>query len=163
MNDQAVNIQIPKPHYSLFETERAGLPAIVVVNDTLLSFAETDIFPWSLSVSLQIAEKSDNGMPTKSESDVLFAISDEIESVISKGRTSQGSVNSLFLGRVTSGGFCDLLFQVHDPKIAHVSLQELLDSRSWKREWSYDMREDTGWANASPLLQLCARSSGVVH
>jgi Family of unknown function (DUF695) len=163
MSEQAVSIEIPEPHYSIFETERAGLPAIVVVNDALLSFAKTDIFPWGLCVSLRAEEKSDNGIPSKNESDILFSIADEIESVASEERTPQGSINSLFIGRVTSGGFCDLLFQVHDPKIAHTSLQELLDSRSWKREWSYDMREDTGWANASPLLQLCTRSSGVIH
>jgi len=154
VNRNEVRVFVPAPHFSLFETERAGKPAVVVVNDALFEFPATEIFPWQLCVTI-----CGDGSMTSEESDVLFAISDEIESVTLRGRTSQGSENALFIGRVSIGTVRELLFQVHDPEVANDSLQNLLQSRTWPREWRYEMKGDSEWSHASGLLRLVTRPS----
>ena len=154
MQPHAVSIEIPKPHYTLFNCSRSDLPEVIVVNDSLLAFAHHDIFAWHLCVTLEAKELIENGMPSPDESALLFEIGDEIEEVVLSGRTEHGGENALFLARSTWNELRALRFQVHNPEIAHAALQELLHGRDWTREWDYRMEEDAGWSNAANVFQL---------
>lgn len=131
VSESEVRVFVPAPHYSLFEAEQAGRPAVVVVNDALYEFPAIEVFPWHLSVTIR-----GNSLLAKEESRALFSIGDEIESVVLDGRTVQGSENALFVGRVSIGSAQELSFQVHDPEITNNALQALLQGRTWAREWS---------------------------
>ncbi len=155
-----VSIQIPQPRYTLFDAIRSGQPEVIVVNDALLSFPHAGIFPWHLAVTLEVVDIVENGMPSPTESEILFQIGDRIESVILDGTTEQGSQNALFLARSTWNAQRELLFQVHDPEVAHQALQQLLGCRSWEREWGYRMAGDTNWEAAARVFQLFPKARG---
>ena len=159
MSDREVSIEIPKPSFTLFDSKRGGLPEVIVVNEALLSFAHREVFPWHLCVTLEAVDLVENSMPSPSESELLFRIGDEIESTVLSTRTSHGAENALFVARSTWDGERELLFQVHDPDLAHAALQELLDSREWSREWSYSMEEDD-WKSSTEVFQLFPRAKG---
>ncbi len=160
MQQRTVTIQVPEPHYTLFDATRAGLPEVVVVNDALLSFPHIEVFAWHLCVTLEAKELIENGMPSPEESALLFEIGDEIEHVVLAGRTENDGQNALFLARRTGNEQRELLFQVHNPEIAHFALQSLLKGRHWLREWNYRMEQDMDWSSAAYIFQLFPRANG---
>jgi hypothetical protein len=160
MTDREVTVVIPKPHYTLFDSKRDGFPEVIVVNEALLSFAHSAVFPWHLCVTLEAREMIENGMPSPKESELLFKLGDEIESTVLNGRTDRGAENALFLARSTWNQIRQLLFQVHDPEVADSELQGLMNSRRWERHWDYKMQEDQSWENASFVFQLFPQARG---
>lgn len=160
MQERTVTIQIPEPHYTLFNATRAGLPEIIVVNDALLSFPHCEIFGWHLCVTLEAKQLIENGMPSQEESALLFEIGDEIEQVVLAGRTENDGENALFLARSTWNEQLELLFQVHNPEIAHAALQSLLSGRHWPRGWDYRIEQDFEWSNAAYVFQLFPQANG---
>ena len=160
MSDNQVRIVVPEAHYTLFDTQRSGMPEVIVVNDALLKFVEIEVFPWHLCIIIEAKDLVENGMPSPAESSLLFAVGDELEKTVLDGRTQQGATNALFLARSTWNKTRELLFQVHDPKIAHEALQALLNSRKWEREWEYKMSNDKSWSNAAHLFRLFPSATG---
>ena len=114
-----VHITLPEPSYTVFNTDRSGLPEVIVVNEALLNFRHTNVFPWHLEVTVEAKDLADQGMPTTEESAVLFEFGDRIEGTILGGKV-------LFLARSTWNGIRQLLFRVHDPEITHAALQSIL-------------------------------------
>ena len=60
---ETIRIELPEPHYTLFDAQRSGQPEIIVVNDALLSFQHTEIFPWHLEIAIDAKDLAENGMP----------------------------------------------------------------------------------------------------
>lgn len=160
MSNQTTTITVPEPSYALIDTKREGKPEVLVVNQALLSFAQIEIFPWHLCLWIEAQDLVENGMPSSTDSELLFRIGDEIESTVLSGTNSHGSQNALFLARSTWDGSRELLFQVHDPEVAHQALQALLASRTWDREWDYQMESDPEWSNAAYIFQLFPQAGG---
>jgi hypothetical protein len=159
--DDIMKIVLPEPRYTLFNATREGLPEVISVNDSLLSFSHGEIFPWHLRISLKAKKLSDNGMPTPDESKLLFKITDHLEEVILSGITEFGAPNALFLARSTWNGWRELYFYIHDPEIAHIALQGLIDAGKHKCHWEYIMEDDPQWAKAGYIFQLYASASGL--
>ena len=67
MSTSRITIEYPEPVYSLFDTSRDDLPAVVVVNAALREFAHRDLFPWHLSVLITPRALAEHGMPTSEE------------------------------------------------------------------------------------------------
>jgi len=124
-----------------------------VVNDALLAFRDIEIFPWHLEVTIEARELAEQGMPTPEESRLLFDIADEIEGEVV-------GHNALFLARSTWNGLRQLLFQVHDPEVAHAALQTLLSSKEHERPWEYRMHHDPTWSDAGYVFKLFPLASG---
>ena len=156
-----VVVTLPEPNFRIFEAKRDGMEDIIVVNEALLSFVHSAIFPWHLSITLQAADVLDNGMPTPSENDLLFAIGDQIEALVLGNRTGTGAINAQFLARSTRNGVRELSFYVHDPKAMHAAMQALVESRTWERVWSYQMAHDPQWVNGANLFQLFPQARGL--
>jgi hypothetical protein len=150
---EKIRITVPEPHYTLFNSVRSDLPEVIVVNDALLAFQHTDIFPWHLEVTIQAEELAGEGMPTPEESKLLFEIGDKIESAI-EGK------NALFLARGTWDGLRQLSFRVHDPEQANDALKSLLANKPHARFWEYRMRSDSEWLEAGYIFKLFPLASG---
>jgi hypothetical protein len=148
MTPEKVTIEYPEPLYSLFDTSRGGLPAVVVVNAALREFAHRDVFPWHLSVVIDARELADHGMPTRDEYLVLDAIGDLIEATLLETR------NAIFLARETWNGRRQLVYRVNDPDVAAQALQALIDRGQQRREWEFRMEADVEWADANPYFSL---------
>jgi len=149
---EQVRIELPEPHYTLFDAVRSGKPEIIVVNDALLTFRHTDIFPWHLEVTIDARDLADNGMPTPEESKVLFEMGDKIEKAIE-------GTNALFLSRSTWNGCREISFRVHDPEIANTTLQDLIEKLAI-RPWEYEMKSDPGWSLAGYAFKLFPLAKG---
>lgn len=48
MSEEVVTIDLPEDHYTIFKATRDNRPEVIVVNDALLAFRHTQIFPWHL-------------------------------------------------------------------------------------------------------------------
>ena len=153
MADNHIRIFLPDPHYTLFDSNRNDLPEVIVVNDALLSFQHSEIFPWHLEVSIQAEELAEEGMPTLEESKLLFEIGDKIESAI-EGR------NALFLARSTWDGLRQLSSRVHDPELANGTLQSLLADKPHIRPWEFRMHHDPEWQEAGYIFKLFPLANG---
>ena len=151
--NEYVRITLPEPNYTLFDADRSGLPEIVVVNEALLGFQHTKVFPWHLEVTIEANDLAEQGMPTPDESAVLFELGDRIEGAV-LGR------NALFMARSTWNGIRQLLFRVHDPEITHAALQAILAEQPPIREWRYRMEQDREWALAGPIFKLFPLAKG---
>lgn len=160
MAKKTFRLEPPEPTYTLFDTTRKDLPEVVIVNEALLGFEHLEVFPWYLSVEVDYTEFADNEMPTPEESELLNSICDRIEPVVLEARTKLDAANALFLARSTWGGIRELAFQVHDPEIAHHSLQSLLKSQDWERVWQYEMRNDPTWQDAGYFFKLFPLAKG---
>ena len=160
MSRPEVRVVVPEAHFTLFNAQRSGLPEIIVANDALLRFAQIEVFPWHLRVEMEAKDLVENGMPSPAESELLFAIGDQIESAVLNGTTEHGSPNAVFLARSTWNETRELMFQVHDPDITHSALQALLNSHKWERSWSYKMSEDRTWSNAAHIFKLFPLAKG---
>jgi hypothetical protein len=123
------------------------------VNEALLAFQHAEVFQWHLEVRIEARDLAEQGMPTPDESAVLFEFGDRIEAGI-VGR------NALFLARSTWNGLRELVFRVHDPKVADAVLRELLEERPPVREWHYEMRQDSDWALAGIIFRLFPDAKG---
>jgi hypothetical protein len=157
---ERVSIDLPEDHYTLFNATRDELPEVICVNDALLSFVHTNIFPWHLRVRLDAKALAENGMPTPEESKLLFEMGDRIEEVVLEGRTSFGARNALFLARSTWNALRELYYCVHDPEITHAALQVLLDAGHHKRYWEYKMSHDPEWSEAGWIFRLFPIANG---
>lgn len=160
MTAKTVSVEVPEPHFTLFDIQRDGMPEVIVVNDALLSFQHTELFSWHLRVRLEIQDIAENGMPSPAESKLLFDIGDAIENAVLNGRTQLGAKSPLFPARSTWNEMRELLFQVHDPEITHSTLQRLLESERGERPWEYRMQDDPRWKEAARVFALFPLARG---
>ncbi len=159
--DTTTVVTLPAPNCLTFEAKRDGKDEIILVNEALLSFVHTSIFPWYLSITLNAKEVVDNGMPSASENELLFAIGDVIEETVLSNLTETGAINAQFLSRSTRDGVRELSFYVHDPKIMRTAIEALVVSRPWERAWNYQMAHDPQWMNGANVFQLFPQARGL--
>ncbi|WP_133487763.1 DUF695 domain-containing protein [Aliiroseovarius marinus] len=160
MTEDNIQLELPEPVFSLLNTSRGGLPAVVVVNGALLNFPHLEIFPWRLSIKVSYSVFAENEMPTVGEQEILNSISDKIEAAVLGSLTEFGSINTLFVARSTWAGTRELIFHVHDPDRADSTLQTLLGNEDWRRDWAYEMQHDPEWNDASAFLYLFSNAIG---
>lgn len=151
---ETVRIVVPEPHYTLFNTTRTELPEVIVVNDALLGFAHTNIFPWHLEITIDAKSLAEHGMPTPDESAVLFKLGDELEEALV-------GYNAIFLARSTWNGFRQLSFRVHDPEVADPLLRQLVAADHPVRPWDYRMHHDPEWVEPGYFFKLFPLASGL--
>lgn len=153
MEDNLVTLKLPKPYYTLFDVERSGLPEVIVVNRSLLSFDDKGVFCWHLLISLEALDLADNEMPTPADSKELFSLADRMESLI------EGE-NALFLSRGTWNGVREIQFRVHNPDVTDTVLKGLLAEKPDLRKWSYSIHPDPNWVEAAKVFQLFPLAEG---
>jgi hypothetical protein len=148
-----IRVAIPDPHYSLIDTSRGDLPAVVVVNDAVFSFNRKDVFAWHLEITIEAIDLAKNRMPTSRESKLLDELGDTIESLLQQAKTKHGSTNVLFLARVTCDSRRELIYRIHDPELANGALSKAVTEHQ-TREWSFNMFRDDSWDAAQIFEDL---------
>lgn len=94
-------------------------------------------------------------MPTSREAKLLDELGDAIESELTGATTDQGSINALFLARVTCDSRRELVYRVHDPEPANDALAKAV-TQLQAREWFFNLSRDDGWEAAQVFQDLCA-------
>jgi hypothetical protein len=143
---------IPEEKYTIVEYKQENLPAIMVMNVSLLKFEPKEAFSWNLSILIQFNELNNNGMPAKEETDLIIPFEECID-VQLKG-TDKNKPNSLFLARITWNGTRELIYRVYDPENVNNYLQKIIKNKNYPREFDFRMEYDEKWKLNEWFLEL---------
>ena len=134
---------IPDEFYSLLNFKQDDLPGVAVVNTALKEFEPKIVFAWHLSIMIDLEDLIDNGMPSKSEVEVIDNYGDYLDNEI-KGKNKE-KPNALFLARITWNKTRELIWRVYDPEISNIFLQEIIAANSSPRQFDYRIDPDDNW------------------
>lgn len=145
-----IKVIIPKEHYELVHSSRYGLPAILVINSSLRLFKERSVFGWTCQIVVYFNELADNRMPTHGEATLVLNFFDKLNALI-KG--NEHHPNALFVSRCINDGALNAIWQVNDPKITEQQLQNIIDNKTYPREFDYKIEYDEDWKGIDWFLQ----------
>lgn len=134
---------IPDEHYSILNFRQEELPGIAVVNSALREFEPKEVFSWHLSIMVDLKELIENGMPSRTEVEIVDNFGDFLDSKI-KGDDKE-KPNALFLARITWNATRELIWRVYDPEVADTFLKDLIKNGNPIREFDYRMENDSEW------------------
>ncbi|MCK0115022.1 DUF695 domain-containing protein [Gelidibacter sp. F63206] len=144
-------VHIPKEHYQIINFEKEALPAIGVINISLVDFEPKEIFSWHCSLILDFEDFIDNGMPTKEQVLVADKFEDFLDDKI-KGENKE-KPNALFLGRVTWNKTRQLLWRVYDPELTSQFLRSTIENKKYPLNFDFNISIDEEWAYAKWYLE----------
>ena len=133
-------VVIPKEDLAVVKFIQDDLPGVAMINVALRGFDPKIVFPWHLSIMVQLNDLVENGMPSRDERDVVDAFGDALDVAI-QGEDSQ-KPNALYLARITWNGTRELIWRVYDPEIANDYLQSILNADGEVRPRPFDFRMD---------------------
>lgn len=136
-------VLIPDESYSVLNFKQDNFPGVAVVNNALREFEPKIVFAWHLSIMIDLDDLIDNGMPSKSEVEVIDNYGDYLDNEI-KGPDKE-KPNALFLARITWNKTRELIWRVYDPEISNSFLQEIITANSSPRQFDYRIDPDNNW------------------
>ncbi len=119
------------------------MPGIAVVNEALRAFEPKVVFAWHLSIMLQFEDLVLNGMPSRSERELVDSWGELVDTVV-KGEDPE-KPNAIFLARITWNATRELIYRVYDPEAVNQYLANVIDSKSYPRNFDYRMEHDANW------------------
>lgn len=143
-------VLIPDESYSVLNFKQDNFPGVAVVNNALREFEPKIVFAWHLSIMIDLEDLIDNGMPSKSEVEVIDNYGDYLDNEI-KG-PDKVKPNALFLARITWNKTRELIWRVYDPEISNSFLQEIITANSSPRQFDYRIDPDNNWELAKWYL-----------
>ncbi len=144
-------VLIPDEEFQIIEFKQENLPAIGVVNLSLVEFEPKEVFSWHCSIMINFENFIGNGMPTRE--DVLKA--EKFEDILSeniKGANKE-KPNALFLARITWNETRELIWRVYNAKIVNEFLEKIIDEKKYPFEFDYRIDDDEEWKLAEWHLQ----------
>ncbi len=151
MADKEYHVVIPEERFTLIRSSKKELPAVISVNSALYGFEPKIIFRWHLSILFTLKDQIGNGMPTKEETDLLYAYEDQLSATLRGPRAEKP--NALFLATITWNGTREVLYRVYDPEPANDALQQICRENSTPRGFDFTMEPDPEWKSAEWLLE----------
>ncbi len=144
-------VVIPKENYQIINFKKEDLPAIGVVNTSLIDFEPKEVFSWHCSLILDFDDLMENGMPTKKQVLIADKFEDFLDDKI-KGKNKK-KPNALFLGRVTWNKTRQLLWRVYDPELTSLFLKNMIKNEEYPLEVDYNISFDEEWVYAKWYLE----------
>jgi hypothetical protein len=138
---------VPEAAYTLATAERDGLPAVALLNLAYNDFEHCADYPWLLSVTIELENQSDNGLPTDEEADVLNKLEDAIETALAEVTTFH------HIARQSWNGMRVLDYYVHAGEEARVCVESLSKAGAVPRKLEAKVERDPKWASWLPMLQ----------
>lgn len=133
--------QNPVESFNIREAKGNDFYRIMVVNEALKGFKNKNLFPWLLFITIDMENTTgDYNLPTENEAEVLNAFEDDLTSLITN------TVSYQFIGRITDDGKRELYYYVESPQEIHSRLNHIIETNNYKREFQYEILEDTNWA-----------------
>lgn len=145
------SVLIPEEEYQIIEFNQENLPAVGVVNLSLIEFEPKEVFSWHCSIIINFENFIENGMPTNN--DVLIA--EKFENFLSnniKGADKE-KPNALFLARITWNETRELIWRVYNAKIVNEFLEKIIDEKNYPFQFDYRIDNDEEWKLAEWYLQ----------
>jgi hypothetical protein len=144
-------VLIPDEEYQIIEFKQENLPAVGVVNLSLIEFEPKEVFSWHCSIMINFENFIENGMPANN--DVLIA--EKFEDFLSeniKGADKE-KPNALFLARITWNETRELIWRVYNAKIVNEFLEKIIDEKKYPFQFDYRIDDDEEWKLAEWHLQ----------
>ena len=145
-------IEYPTAVYSLIDTEREKLPAVLVINSALGDYQHKEQFPWHLSITIKFEQLAENGMPTREEDNSAILLEDAIEKELIKNQ------NAIFFSRETWNGRKKIIYRIQNPKIADRILKSLTQKNNIL-EWEYKIEKDLEWRFTEIYFDILNRAN----
>jgi hypothetical protein len=136
-------VVIPEERFRILEFNQESLPGIAVVNESLLTFEPKQVFAWHLSIMIQFEDLILNGMPSEEEREIIDAWGDLVDDTVKGDETDKP--NALFLSRITWNGSRELIYRVYEPEPVAQYLVNVIDTKSYPRNFDYRMEHDPEW------------------
>jgi len=136
-------VLIPDECYQILEFNHEDLPGVAVVNSALKKFEPKEVFGWHLSVTLDLIDLIENGMPSADEVKVIDTFGDYLNDNI-KGSNKERP-NGLFLARMTWNKTRELIWRINDPELADSFLNRIISNNSAPRQFEFRMESDEEW------------------
>ena len=143
---QASPLTLPVEQTELMELQGSGMSALCLVNKSMLQFEHKALFDWHCSLTLDLADCGDNGMPSAQERDQLNAFFTKIDGLI------KANNNAVWLARVTWNKTQELIWRVHNPQLANDIIQAIISKEDHPLPFDYRIEPDTDWSAAAWLL-----------
>lgn len=149
-NGRSVRLMLPDDNLVAVDMRIDAKPYIGLLNTGLKGFAHKDVFGWYLSVIIDYETTVGDGMPDNGDIAKMQDFTDFLTNGLSGDPTHP---NVLFLGRVTGDGYTEMMWYVNNPGAADAYLKQLIDSKDYAFEFSYEMTSDPEWHEAAYWLQ----------
>lgn len=115
------------------------LPGWLTVNAALRDAALKPVFRWHLSVRVANPRPQLDRLPSAAEQALLRVLETSLHRAVSaKG-------NALFAARVTHDGAREIVWRVHDARVAYAQLQALAADPTPVRDYSFRLDDDPQW------------------
>ncbi len=141
------NERFPEDSFTIGQGERDGLPAIVMLNLAYRDYPYSSDYPWHLAVEITIGDRTDAGLPTNTEAEVLNAVEDTIEQEVRKS----GGIH--YIARQTWNGLRLLDYYVENLAGVEEALAALRANGALARSFTYKLEEDPDWALCRPFFK----------
>lgn len=128
--------------FQVLQLEHGGKPLFATINLKLRDFTKKEQYPWFLSLSISLKEPTEEGLTTNAEAEELNRFEDFLERQIKK------TTKCVHIGRVTWGGYREVLFYVSEPEIVSSWIQTIIDSGEY-RTFSFKIVHDIDWESVS--------------
>jgi len=150
-------VLIPENRFRLVEFRQDDMPGIAVVNEALVPFEPKVVFAWHLSIMLQFEDLILNGMPSRSERELVDSWERLVEAAVNG--EDPDKPNALFLARITWKATRELIYRVYEPEAVNQYLVNVIDSKSCSRNFNYRMEHDPEWELAKWHLSTGVRAA----
>lgn len=134
---------IPEERFDIVEFNQNGLPGIGVINRSLRDFEPKIVFAWHLSIIIEFERLAEKGMPSKTERKLVDEFGDSLDLAL-KGSDLE-KPNALFLARITWNATRELIYRVYDPEPPHRFLTQLINEKTYPRQFDYRIDNDSDW------------------
>jgi hypothetical protein len=149
------HVVLPDDSGCIVRFQQEGLTGIANIRLSLREFEPKIIFPWHLSLVVELQDLADNGMPSTAEQKV----SDEFGEVLEAAFIGDPQhPNALFLARITWNGTRELVYRVYEPEPIDGYLRGLIDSNSSPRPFDYRMEHDPEWKRSEWHLNVAEKA-----
>lgn len=147
-------VVFPTPNWVVVEFRQEDRPGVAMVDHALAGFDAKEMFPWHLSMMVQLQDVVENDMPSIEERGVL----ETVESTLSARLAVSGSSkpNGLLLARITWNGTRELIYRMHDAEAADAALKDIIRTKAHKRPFDYRMEHDPNWSKAAWSLEAAS-------
>lgn len=120
-------VLIPDEEYQIIEFKQENLPAVGVINLSLIEFEPKEVFSWHCSIMMHFENFIENGMPANNDALIAERFEDFLsENIIGADKEKP---NALFLARITWNETRELIWRVYDAKIVNNFLEKIIDEK----------------------------------
>ena len=144
-------VLIPDEEYQIIEFKQENLPAVGVINLSLIEFEPKEVFSWHCSIMMHFENFSENGMPANNDALIAERFEDFLsENIIGADKEKP---NALFLARITWNETRELIWRVYNAKIVNNFLEKIIDEKKYPFQFDYRIDDDEEWKLAERHLQ----------